>query len=37
MKKEKISTAPEKDGNTEKQHICQRSITPLQVFNTLNL
>ena len=22
---------------TQKQHICQRSITPLQVFNTLNL
>ena len=22
---------------TEKQHICQKSITPLQVFNTLNL
>ena len=23
--------------NTTKQHICQKSITPLQVFNTLNL
>jgi len=23
--------------NTTKQHICQKSITPLQVFNILNL